>query len=211
MSRARDEILARVRGALRDVPRSETATEPSIPRAYGRGADPDTDVAALFTDRVEHYRATVRRIAAAELATAVADRLAERTVGRLVVPADLPAEWLDATSAEVVRDDGDHTADDLDRIDAVLTGCVVAVAETGTIVLDAGRHQGRRAISLVPDYHLCVVHADQVVGTVPEAIGRLDPGRPLTWISGPSATSDIELDRVEGVHGPRTLDVLLVG
>jgi L-lactate dehydrogenase complex protein LldG len=130
----------------------------------------------------------------------------------VVVPADVPEEWLSGTGAEVVRDDGTLTPADLDTVDGVLTGSAVGIAETGTIVLDGGAAQGRRALSLVPDLHVCVIRTDQVVGSVPEGVARLeDPTRPLTWISGPSATSDIELRRVEGVHGPRTLVVLLVG
>jgi L-lactate dehydrogenase complex protein LldG len=128
--------------------------------------------------------------------------------GRVVVPPDLPERW--TAGADVLRDDGGVTTDELDTVAGVVTACAVAVAETGTIVLDAGTAQGRRALSLVPDLHVCVVRADQVVQTVPEAVRRLEPTRPLTWISGPSATSDIELDRVEGVHGPRTLEVVLV-
>jgi L-lactate dehydrogenase complex protein LldG len=140
--------------------------------------------------------------------TAIGEALEQRGTRRIVVPAGLDLAGLPA-GADIVADDGLSPAA-LDGVDGVITGAAVAIAETGTIVLDGSPDQGRRALSLVPDYHLCLVRAHQIVGLVPEALARLDPGRPLTWISGPSATSDIELDRVEGVHGPRTLDVILV-
>jgi L-lactate dehydrogenase complex protein LldG len=130
-------------------------------------------------------------------------------VAILLIPADLPPAWLASFTGTPVVDEG-LTMDELDGVDAVLTGCAVAIAETGTIVLDAGPAQGRRAITLVPDRHIVVVRPEQIVGRVPEALPRLAATRPQTWISGPSATSDIELNRVEGVHGPRTLDVVLL-
>ncbi|HEV7654496.1 MAG TPA: LUD domain-containing protein [Mycobacteriales bacterium] len=197
---ARDEVLARIRLALGDRP-----TVPEIPRAYRRGGDLDEGARLdLFADRLVDYKAAVRRCAPADLLGTLVAALTDRGAARIVVPPGLP--W-DLPGAVV--DDG-LAATDIDRLDGVVTACAVAVAETGTIVLDAAADQGRRVITLVPDYHLCVVRADQVVQTVPEAVARLDPDRPLTWISGPSATSDIELKRVEGVHGPRTLEVVLV-
>ena len=156
------------------------------------------------------YRATVRRTVAADLPRVVADVLAGWGARRIVVPAGVPAEWLSAAAAEQATDVPPLSVDALDALDGVITACAVGIAETGTLVLDGGAGQGRRALSLLPDRHLCVIRADQIVQDVPEALARLDPRSPMTWISGPSATSDIELQRVEGVHGPRVLDVVIV-
>ncbi len=191
---ARDEILGRVRSALSGVSRATDV--PPAPRAPDRG-----DLLALFEERVADYRADVTRCSSADLASVVADVLGP---ARAVVP---PGLGLDVPGSVV--DDG-LTAPALDALEAVVTRARVGIAETGTIVLDHAPDQGRRAISLVPDVHVCIVDAGQVVADVPDALAVLDPARPLTWISGPSATSDIELDRVEGVHGPRTLHVVLV-
>jgi L-lactate dehydrogenase complex protein LldG len=203
---AREEVLGRIRAALADVPPDD---EVLVPREYERSVPAGADVPHLFAERVADYRAEVHRVSPADVAGTVAEVLGRHGIRRLVTPPDLPGDWLTATDVEVIPDAG-LTAPELDALDGVLTGAAVGIAETGTIVLDGGTAQGRRALSLVPDFHLCVVRLDQVVGTVPEAVARLDPLRPLTWISGPSATSDIELQRVEGVHGPRTLVVLLV-
>ena len=204
---ARDEVLARVRGAL-----AVGGAEPEeVPRAYRRrGGHPPGHPALLdlFADRLEDYRAAVHRTSADRVASAVASALSGAGAVRVVVPPGVPPDWL-PDGVQGVVDDG-LDADALDALDGVVTGAAAAVAETGTIILDASPDQGRRAITLVPDVHVCVVRADQVVAAVPEALARLDPTRPLTWISGPSATSDIELNRVEGVHGPRTLAVVLV-
>jgi L-lactate dehydrogenase complex protein LldG len=207
---ARAEILARVRAALADVPAGEPA-DGQVPRGYAE--EPTVaDVLELFVERVADYQAVVTRIGAAEVGAAVGAALRRRGARRVVVPAGAATEWLtDLDGVEVVRDEPPLGVQALDALDGVVTGCAVGIATTGTIVLDAGADQGRRALTLVPDYHLCVIRADQVVTSVPQAVRRLDPIRPLTWVSGPSATSDIELDRVEGVHGPRTLEVLVVG
>jgi len=194
---AREEILARIRGAIRG------AAPVAVPRSYQvTGAHPpgSPPLLALFRERLEDYKATVHDSTMDALPSLVPSLVA----GRLLVPPGLAFALSDA-----VVDDGLSTVE-LDGFDTVLTTCAAACAETGTIVLDAGPGQGRRAISLVPDRHICIVHADQVVHTVPELLTRLDPSRPLTLISGPSATSDIELQRVEGVHGPRTLIVVLL-
>lgn len=206
---SRDMILARIRSAVTGVPDVE------IPRAY-RGTAPAAgeraavELIELFAERVRDYKAIVHMAGPAEVASVVAEALAARVIRSLVVPAGFPPAWLGREPYETVRDEPELSAADLDRTDGVVTTCAVAIAETGTIVLDAGKGQGRRALTLVPDYHLCVVRADQVAANLPDAIARLDPTRPLTWISGPSATSDIELNRVEGVHGPRTLEVVIV-
>ena len=202
---ARKVVLERIRAALGDGPRMV-----EVPRDYERSLPSDTDILGLFVERVSDYRATVHRTTARGLPEAIAAVLTARGASRVAVPAGLPEGWLVSSPAEWLTDDPPLTYRDLDGLDGVVTGCAVAIAETGTIVLDAGPDQGRRAISLLPDLHVCVVMAGQVVGTVPEALARLEPTRPQTWISGPSATSDIELQRVEGVHGPRTLDVVLV-
>jgi L-lactate dehydrogenase complex protein LldG len=205
---AREEILGRIRHALRDVPSQETPDDIEVPRHYAQDTASDVDVVTLFAERAAEYRAWVRWVEN-EVNHDVATCLAGAK--RVLVPAGLPREWVDAADVgEVLRDDPPLPVAELDRVDAVVTGCAVAIAETGTVVLDAGPTQGRRSLSLIPDHHVCVVRTDQIVGNVPEAIRQLNPRQPLTWISGPSATSDIELDRVEGVHGPRRLDLLIV-
>lgn len=195
----REEILGRVRHALGEVPRPTA----EVPRGYRGGGD-DLDRSTVldrFVERVEDYRATVTRCRAAEVAEVLARAVAGRSV---VVPPGLP--WPVPGSV----DDTGQSAAELDAIDAVVSAAALGIAATGTVVLDHGPGQGRRALTLVPDLHVCVLGAAHVVAGVPQAVARLDPARPQTWISGPSATSDIELDRVEGVHGPRTLHVVLV-
>ncbi len=195
---ARDEILSRIRGAVADRP-----AVPPVPRDY-RGAGSVAVDLDRFAERAADYGATVHRVAAGDVASTIAVAAGTR---RVVAPDGFPSEWLPAR-LDIAREP--LTTADLDRLDGTLTTCALAIAETGTVVLDAGPGQGRRALSLVPDYLLVVVRADQVRAGVPDAIAELEPTRPLTWISGPSATSDIELNRVEGVHGPRTLDVIVV-
>jgi L-lactate dehydrogenase complex protein LldG len=165
----------------------------------------------LLAENLADYRAIVHRCEAGELAALIAELLGGRGSTSVAVPPGLDAEWLAATDVTRVPDRSESTPYELDQVDSVITACAVAIAETGTIVLDGSPDQGRRRITLIPDHHICVVRVPaQVVSSVPQALPRLDPTRPLTWISGPSATSDIELDRVEGVHGPRTLEVVLV-
>ncbi|MEU3092617.1 LUD domain-containing protein [Streptomyces massasporeus] len=166
----------------------------------------------LLAENLADYRALVHRTDPGRLAGLIAALLDKRGAASVLVPPGLDEGWLAATGATRVADRAGSTPGELDRVDSVVTGCAVAIAETGTLVLDGSPDQGRRRITLVPDHHICVVRVPgQVVSSVPQGLERLDPARPLTWISGPSATSDIELDRVEGVHGPRTLEVILVG
>jgi L-lactate dehydrogenase complex protein LldG len=196
VSAARDEILARIRAVDRTSPAA-------VDRSYRRAGSLARDARVeLFAERVADYRADVR------IVSNVAGAVASVCAGRVGIPPGLPAEWRPAT-AEIVEDTG-LSAHELDALDGVVTGCTVAIAETGTIVLSGGETEGRRALSLVPDLHVCIIRAEQIVELVPEALAAVDPRRPLTFISGPSATSDIELSRVEGVHGPRTLVVLIV-
>ena len=208
---ARDVILDRIRTAL-----GPGVAVPDVPREYvparpAGGIDRDGAV-DRFCERVAEYRATVTRVAAADLPDAVARLCRERGARRIAVPPGGPDVL---TGVEVVIDDPPLSPQALDQLDGVLTGCALAIAETGTIVLDGGERSGRRALTLVPDWHVCIVEAGSIVAGVPDAVAALAEaaaeGRPITLVSGPSATSDIELDRVEGVHGPRTLDVLVLG
>jgi iron-sulfur cluster protein len=189
-------------------------TFPAV-RTHVRAGQRDlVDPIGLFCERLRDYKATVRQVHASELPGAIADVMATRGINSLAVPPDLPEEWL----ASVVNGGRVTLSSDqppialsvLDGIDSTLTGCAVAIAETGTVILDGGRHQGRRVLTLVPDHHIVIVRAEQIVAGVPDAVVTLRRDAPQTWISGPSATSDIELSRVEGVHGPRQLDVLIV-
>ena len=208
---AREDIINRITSALRDQP-----VTPVVPREYRRASDM-TAAQRLeqLVDRLIDYKANVFLTPAAD----VAARLAELLAGSasIVVPHGLDQEWLaglkdDAGTLSVHVDSPESrlTVTELDAVDAVVTAAATAVSETGTIMLDGSDDQGRRIISLVPDRHICILQATDIVEVLPEAIARLEATRPQTWISGPSATSDIELERVEGVHGPRTLDVIIL-
>lgn len=211
---AREDILSRVRGATADVVSPVASGEPR-PVTEEVSSGP-AETLELFAENVADYRAQVLRVEPGGVADAIAGALREHGCGSVVVPGGLDEAWVGAiaTVATVVPDSLTLTSADLDGIDGVVTASAVGIATTGTIILDHREDQGRRAITLVPDTHVCVIRADQVVHDVPESVRRLRPeaggARPLTWISGPSATSDIELERVEGVHGPRTLVVVLV-
>jgi L-lactate dehydrogenase complex protein LldG len=213
VSEAREEILGRIRGALADVPAAEAAADVAVARAYRRAGEVSGEaLVALFAERVADYDARVRRVARAELSDAVTAVCAELGLRRVAVPPGLPEPWR-PREIEVTEDRG-LGARELDAIDGAVTGCAVAIAETGTLVLDGAGVCGTRLLTLVPDHHVCVVTVDQIVGLVPEAIAAVAPAvrerhAPITLISGPSASSDIELSRVQGVHGPRHLVVLI--
>ena len=205
---ARDEIIARIRATQTAAP------APSFTPAYRAHTELDREaLVQRLTERLADYHVTVLRARGdGEIGEVATRQLAARRIASLVIPADLPASWRPA--APPLTEDAGLPLRDLDAAAGAMTGCLLAIAETGTIVLDSGPGQGRRALTLLPDYHLCVVRESAIVGIMPEAIAALHPhvlrGAPITFFSGPSATADIELDRVEGVHGPRTLDVLLV-
>jgi len=226
MTASREKVLAEIRRALgKGRSQGEGAQGPGLGSTLAReyrlsGDRTPAEVLDLFVERLSDYNATVARATAADLPGAIARALSQRGARRLAVPGDLPGSWLSG-----MREDGMEVLSDghpdvlskgrLASVHGVLTGCALSVAETGTIVLDCGETQGRRALTLLPDYHLCVVLAYQVMELVPQAVAILagavkENAAPLTLISGPSATSDIELERVEGVHGPRTLEVILV-
>jgi L-lactate dehydrogenase complex protein LldG len=215
---ARETILWRIRHATRDVPEGERPEDVRVERGYRTEDDgAREEIVARFAERTAEYDAKVHRVASDELPGAIEEALKVRGVKRLVVPPYLPRGWV-PEGVETLPDAARSrlTNAQLDESDGVLTGCALGIAQTGTIVLDGGRAQGRRALTLLPDYHLCVVREEQIVGIVPEAFAKLEEtlraeGRAVTFISGPSATSDIELNRVEGVHGPRTLEVLISG
>lgn len=215
---AKETILWRIRRATRDVPENERPEDVPVERGYRKeDAAEREEIVERFAERVAEYKATVHRVTEDELPGAIEDVLERRRIRRLVIPPHLPEGWI-PEGVEILRDATRPrlTNEELDESDGALTGCALGISQTGTIVLDSGRAQGRRALTLLPDYHLCIVREDQIVGLVPEAFAKLEETvrndrRAITFISGPSATSDIELNRVEGVHGPRTLEVLIVG
>ncbi|MEU1127303.1 LUD domain-containing protein [Streptomyces sp. NPDC005899] len=203
---ARDVVLGRIRDALTLAP----ARPAPVPRAYRTGRTlPDGERLALLTDRLVDYKAEVHPCTSDRTAEVIAEVLRKHGARRIGVPPGLDTRWLAAYDGEVRTDSAGIPAPELDALDGVVTGSAVSCAETGTVFLDGSPDQGRRALSLVPDLHVCVVDLSSVVAGVPEAVARLVPERPTTLISGPSATSDIELERVEGVHGPRTLAVVI--
>jgi L-lactate dehydrogenase complex protein LldG len=210
---AREEVLARIAAA------HSAAPPPNLPyadisRDYRTTSDSSIEaLTELLIDRLVDYRALVLQCAVDDLSATIAAAVADRGAQTVVVPAGLDPSWIAGLSGSVLTDGllpDQLTVPDLDRVKGVITSCAVAIAETGTLILDGSPGQGRRVLTLIPDYHLCVVFPDQIVSDVPQALARLEATRPLTMISGPSATSDIELNRVEGVHGPRTLEVIIV-
>lgn len=212
---AKADILTRIHAARPDVRSGDQPEGHTIPRNYLRSPSIPEGIVGRFCERVADYKARVERVPTADIPAAITAALTALDATRVAVAVGLPEEWRTALTAagfDVVTDQPERELDieALQSLDAVVTGSAVAIADTGTIVLDGSATSGRRALTLVPDRHICIVAVDDIVDGVPAALTRLSPTRPLTWISGPSATSDIELQRVEGVHGPRTLHVLVV-
>lgn len=214
---ARSAVLGAIRAALRDVPREEQPEQVPVTRNY-REKDETTSRATiiqLFAEHTEEYKANVRQVEEGDLPNALAAICQQRSIRRLVLPEDIPDAWI-PTNVEVLRDGHQQlTQEQVENSDGVLMGCAVGIAQTGTIVLDGGALQGRRLLSLLPDHALCVISSEQIVALFPEAIRSLHKEvitrrAPITFISGPSATVDIEMSLVEGVHGPRTLDVFVI-
>jgi L-lactate dehydrogenase complex protein LldG len=213
MSDAKQEMLERIRNAIRDVPVTERSEDVQVNRSY-RSSTGTENLLELTAERIAEYRARVEIVTVDKLALSIQASLDRRGIKRLIVPHGSPEDWK-PNSIELLEESTrllEHF--ELEQADGVLTGCTLAIAETGTLVLDHAQGQGRRALTLIPDFHLCILLESQIVDNLPAAMKLLESsvraGRPLTFISGPSATSDIELSRVEGVHGPRTLEVLIV-
>lgn len=211
---AKEEIFARIHEALADVV-DDNPTEAAINWEYAQPTPVEGDLVDYFLELVADYKAEVERVPSVDLPETIVRHLREIGAKSVILPAGLESSWRAAiaTAGFEVRDDADLSARELNEIDAVVTAGAVGVANTGTFALDHRLDQGRRALTLVPDAHICVLRADQVVSNTPQAIARLrasvGDGQPLTFVAGPSATSDIELSRVEGVHGPRTLHVIV--
>ncbi|WP_024801022.1 LUD domain-containing protein [Nocardia sp. BMG51109] len=214
---SREEILRRVRDGLKALPDDERTV--TVPRNYRRHApdvspDDRTAIVELFVERLRLYGAQVNRTTESEIPDMVRTVLRTHDATSVVAPDGLPEDWLrpwaETDEHRVIDDHPQLSTDDLDGVDAVVTACAGAVADSGTVVLDGGPGQGRRGPTLVLDCHVCVVRADQIVSALPEILDRLDPRRPITFFSGPAATVDIEMVHVEGVHGPRQLEVVVV-
>lgn len=217
MNNSKEKMLHRIRTALKDIPENEVPDDVKVERDYIRNGDLDPEERVeLFVERCGEYRATVKRIRREDIMEEIGMACQRHNAVKIAVPAGFKKEWLPGALSPHLDDPTKPlTHDELDQLDGVITTCALAVAQTGTIVLDAGEGQGRRVLTLLPDLHLCIVREDQIVETIPEAFTHFDEvvkkeARPITFISGPSATSDIELSRVEGVHGPRRLEVLVV-
>ena len=219
MSSSKKVILQRIETALtRSTDVKSDSDDENLPRNYNqKGTLDGKEQTQLFIDRVNEYKAKVEEINESSIGKKISDLCADAGIETLIIPPGLNEQWLTKISRDItlLNDDPQLTKEDLNSSDAVITSCFLGVAQTGTIILDAGPGQGRRALTLLPDFHICIINESQIVGIFPEAIRQLNEtvkttGRPVTMISGPSATSDIELNRVEGVHGPRRLFVFVI-